>query len=72
MTSDGYPLEAIDHSADAVLIAQYMANFFVGETRQNYHRFPTQTDEDNELIYNYQPTKTSGSFVQEYFFPNNF
>jgi gamma-glutamyl hydrolase len=67
-TSEGIPNEAIDHSHDAVLASQYMANFFVDQARKSAHKFPTETEEDGALIYNYKPTKTTGSFVQEYFF----
>lgn len=65
---NGIPYEAIDHSADAVLIAQYTANFFVNEARKNNHKFATPQAEDAALIYNYVPSKTTGSFVQTYFF----
>jgi hypothetical protein len=66
--TNGIPNEAIDHSAHAVEIAQYTANFFVGETRKNVHKFATAEAEDAALIYNYAPSKTTGSFVQTYFF----
>jgi len=65
---NGIPGEAINHSAEAVLIAQYTANFFVQQARKNTHSFPTPAEEDAALIYNYKPTKTTGSFVQEYYF----
>jgi gamma-glutamyl hydrolase len=67
-TSEGIPNEAIDHSHDAVLASQYMGNFFVDQARLSSHKFPTETEEDGALIWNYQPSKTTGSFVQEYFF----
>ena len=66
--AEGIPNEAIDHSLDAVLASQYMANFFVGQARLSKHAFATEAEEDAALIYNYQPTKTTGSFVQEYYF----
>jgi hypothetical protein len=73
-TSEGIPAEAIDHSPDGVLIAQYTANFFVQQVRQNSHKFPSFAEEDAALIYNFKPSKTAsgGSFVQKYFFKNNF
>jgi hypothetical protein len=51
-----------------------MANFFVQQVRQNSHKFPSYAEEDTALIYNYKPSKTAGggSFVQKYFFKNNF
>jgi gamma-glutamyl hydrolase len=67
-TSEGIPNEAIDHSHDAILASQYMANFFVDQARLSSHKFPTETEEDATLIYNYAPSKTTGSFMQEYFF----
>lgn len=67
-TSDGVPNEAINHSPDAILVEQYTSDFFVEEARKCNHKFTSEEDEDAALIYNYQPTKTSGSFVQEYFF----
>eukprot|EP01038_Epipyxis_sp_PR26KG_P011606 gene11606-15544_t len=68
MTSSGIPKEAINHSFDAISIAQYTANFFVEQTRQNIHSFATPEEEDAALIYNYQSVKTTGSFVESYFF----
>mmetsp|Transcript_11414 Transcript_11414/g.18720 ORF Transcript_11414/g.18720 Transcript_11414/m.18720 type:complete len:323 (+) Transcript_11414:62-1030(+) len=67
-TSDGVPKEAINHSLHAIMVSQYMANFFVAQARLNKHKFATEAEEDAALIYNYEPTKTDGSFVQEYFF----
>ena len=67
-TSEGIPNEAIDHSSDAILASQYMGNFFVNQARRSLHAFPDEAQEDAALIYNYIPTKTTGSFVQEYYF----
>jgi len=64
----GVPKEAIDHSPEAVLITQYVSDVFVQHARMNTHSFPTPADEDAALIYNYSPSKTTGSFVQSYFF----
>jgi gamma-glutamyl hydrolase len=66
------PNEAINHSPNAVAVAQFTATFFVNQARQNHHKFATYQDEEKALIYNYAPSRTTGSFVQEYFFPNNF
>jgi len=67
-TSEGIPNEAIDHSHDAIFVSQYMANFFVDQARLSQHKFPDEPTEDAALIYNYAPSKTTGSFMQEYFF----
>jgi gamma-glutamyl hydrolase len=67
-TSEGIPNEAIDHSSDAILASQYVANLFVNQARLSQHRFPSEPEEDAALIDNYQPSKTTGSFMQEYFF----
>lgn len=71
-TSDGVPKEAINHSADAVAVSQYTASFFVNQARRNFHQFPTPQEEDAALIENYPPTKTTGSFMEEFFFANDF
>lgn len=64
------PKEVIDHSADAVFVGQYMANFFVKQARQNTHHFASEEAEEKALIYNYNPIDTSkiSSFEQCYFF----
>ena len=69
--ADGTPKEAINHSPDAVAVSQYTANFFVSKTRHNQHTFKDVEVENNALIYNWQPTKTSekSTFVQKYYFP---
>lgn len=70
--TDGIPNEAIDHSKDAIVVSQYTANFFVEQTRHSTHSFTSPDAESAALIYNYSPSYTTGSFVQEYFFKNNF
>ena len=67
-TSEGIPNEAINHSRDAILASQYMADFFVSQARLNKHKYASQAQEEAALIYNYAPSKTTGSFVQEYYF----
>jgi gamma-glutamyl hydrolase len=67
-TSDGIPYEVINHSFEAVMVTQYMANFFISEARKSFHSFTNETEKQNALIYNYQPVKTSDDFVQTYFF----
>ena len=72
MNADGTPYEVINHSWNAVQIAQYTANFFVQQARKSSHKFPQQNIETASLIYNYRTWPTTGDFVQKYFFPNNF
>jgi gamma-glutamyl hydrolase len=68
-TEEGMPLEATDHSKNAVFVSQYMANFFVTQAHLSDHAFPSEAVEDEALIYNYTPTRTAGTgFVQQYFF----
>lgn len=62
------PKEAINHSPEAILITQYVSDVFVQHARMNSHSFSTPAEEDAALIYNYSPSKTTGSFVQSYFF----
>ena len=66
--NDGSAYEAINHSNNAVEIAQYTTNFFNHETKKNNHHFDSEEQEDSYLIYNYKPTKTSNDFVQTYYF----
>ena len=68
MTVDGIPVEDIHHDAQAVVAAQYTADFFVRQARRNSHKYRSPAAEDEALIFNYSPTRTSGSFVQTYFF----
>lgn len=59
----------IPHSNDAVLVAQYFANFFVAEARKSTHTFGAK--ENDYLIYNYPANftgKAGGYFTQSYFF----
>ncbi len=72
-TTDGTPVEAINHSPEAILISQYIANFFVQQTRKSSHVFSSNSEEDVSLIYNYKPVKSNGgSFVQKYYFSKDF
>lgn len=66
--SNGYPLEAINHSGDAITVAQYAASFFVGEARKSDHKYFDPSVEESQLIKNYPVTKTSGDFQETYFF----
>ena len=53
-------------------VAQYFANFFVSESRKNAHKFSSEEEEEENLIYNYSPVYTGrlddSSFEQAYFF----
>jgi len=58
----------INHFVEAIATMQYVADFFIQETRKSNHSFPTQQAEDNALIYGFNPVYT-GDSVQFYFFP---
>jgi len=63
--------EVINHSTDSVLANQYVASFFVTESRRSNHSFATVALETAALIYNYQPVYTYpkvNDFEQCYFF----
>jgi len=68
LSSDGTPYEAINHSAEGILATQYVGNFFVSESRKSAHKFPTSAEEQAALIYNYPAIKTTGDFVEKYYF----
>uniref|UniRef100_A0A3Q2E2S2 folate gamma-glutamyl hydrolase n=1 Tax=Cyprinodon variegatus TaxID=28743 RepID=A0A3Q2E2S2_CYPVA len=60
----------IPHSPSAVRTTFHMAEFFVGEARKNFHKFPSKEEEDKALIYNYNPVYTGAesAFEQIYLF----
>lgn len=60
--------ENINHSYNAIQTSQYMANFFVNQTRLNKNSFAPDYDENKYLIENYIAYKTTGSFMSTYFF----
>jgi len=68
-------LEGVDKTPEAIRAMQYLADFFVTETRKNGHKFPSVEDEARSLIYNYSPVFTgndnSDPFPEEitYYFP---
>jgi gamma-glutamyl hydrolase len=66
--TNGIPNEAINHSPEAILIAQYTANFFVQQARYSNHKYKNPTDEQAALIENYVATPTTGDFMSTYFF----
>ncbi|KAG8570762.1 hypothetical protein GDO81_011405 [Engystomops pustulosus] len=60
----------ISHTAEAVQVAFYMAEFFVNEARKSQHQFTDEAQTKYPLIYNYCPTYTGNisCFEQMYFF----
>jgi len=48
-------LEAISHSKEAVMVTQYVADFFVNQARLNGHHFPSKEEEEDALIYKHSP-----------------
>ncbi|KAG7524534.1 gamma-glutamyl hydrolase-like [Solea senegalensis] len=61
---------AVAHCPSAVKTTFLMAEFFVGEARNNFHRFESEEEERNALIYNYSPVYTGPvcGIEQTYFF----
>jgi len=66
--TNGIPNEAINHSPPSIAIAQYTADFFVQQARQNTQAYSNAAAEDAALIENYAASKTTGSFMSTYFF----
>nr|CAD7445343.1 unnamed protein product [Timema bartmani] len=64
------PTRNYPHSAGAVMVAQFFANFFVDEARKSSHQFSEPTEERESLIYNFEPVHTGARsiFEQTYFF----
>ncbi|XP_076762197.1 gamma-glutamyl hydrolase-like [Xylocopa sonorina] len=63
----------IPHGANAIKIAQYFANFFVSEARKSKHKFSSEEEELENLIYNYKVKYTglkNSNFMQCYMFKN--
>ncbi|XP_055074035.2 gamma-glutamyl hydrolase isoform X2 [Misgurnus anguillicaudatus] len=58
------------HTLTAMKVSFYTAHFFVSEAMKNHHRFPSQTEEEKALIYNYQPVFNGlkSIFMQNYYF----
>ncbi|KAK7113589.1 gamma-glutamyl hydrolase-like [Littorina saxatilis] len=62
------PHYVINHSEHAIRVAQYFANFFVGQARLSSHHFPSVEEESAALIDNYDPVySTDGTFYETYF-----
>lgn len=47
--------EGINHSKQAVLVTQYVADFFVNQARLSGHHFSSKEEEDAALIYQHNP-----------------
>lgn len=62
----------ISHTANAIEVSQYFAEFFIDEARKNDNRFKDSTTEDKYVIYNFPPSFTGAkgsAFEQSYLFP---
>lgn len=71
----GRPFEHIAHSAAAVQMSQYMANFFVAQARKvkAVHSFDDPADLQKRLMYNKRTsTSAAPAFVQIYEFETKF
>ncbi|XP_055844402.1 gamma-glutamyl hydrolase A [Episyrphus balteatus] len=61
----------IPHMLEGILTSQYFAYFFVAETRKNMNKYTDPKEEENSLIYNFDPVytgKNGSSFMQQYLF----
>lgn len=60
----------IDHSPNGIKLTFYMANFFVGEARKNFHAFECEEDATKLLLFNYSPVYTGDktTYTQLYYF----
>jgi len=68
------PVLAVDHSPDAIRVAQYIANFFMVQARQNGQRFKTRQEEEANLIFHRNPVYighiVESPYEQIYLFKN--
>lgn len=68
LSADGTPYEAINHSPDGVLVAQYFANFLVAQARTSSASFGSAEAENAALFYNESTSEAEApEFVQAYF-----
>ncbi|XP_067673155.1 gamma-glutamyl hydrolase-like [Haliotis asinina] len=66
---DWNPRRDVNHGANAVLVSQYLANFFVNDARRSCHKFPSDRDAGQILIENsFMNYWDDGSFQQIYYF----
>lgn len=59
------------HSFEAIKANRYFMDFFVKESRKSMHSFTNQEEENQYVIYNYEPKFTGvlgSAFHQCYFF----
>lgn len=62
------PNYIINHDSNAVLVGQYMANFFVKEARKSQHTFPSSLVEAANLIQNYNRVYfPDGTFMENFY-----
>jgi len=62
--------EVLNHSPVAIADMQWVASLMYSQAKYNFHSFPSSEDEQNALIYNYNPVFTYSEcmdFVQCYF-----
>merc|ERR1712137_156345 len=62
--------EVLNHSPIAIADMQWVASLMYSQAKYNFHSFPSSEDEQNALIYNYNPVFTYSEcmdFVQCYF-----
>jgi len=70
------PTLHIPHSNEAIRASQEVANYFIRQARRNMHKMVNQLQEDDMVIYNYEPQFTGRhvtegeerDFDQAYFF----
>lgn len=63
------PTANCTRTTDAIVAMHYLSDFFVSETRKNFHQFPSVETETKALIYSYTPTNTLATGdMQTYFF----
>ncbi|XP_065360981.1 gamma-glutamyl hydrolase A [Calliphora vicina] len=65
------PNRNITHTSRAIKASQYFADFLVNEARRNRQQFNNESEEVQNLIYNYAPVYTAlkgSSFEQQYLF----
>eukprot|EP00904_Undaria_pinnatifida_P007943 jgi/Undpi1/4279/HiC_scaffold_17.g07645.m1 len=64
---DGTPDHVINHSKDAVLLAQMLTWFFASETRRNSHSVPSISEWEPNMFHNREVTPTGPETSQKYF-----
>ncbi|KAG9416019.1 hypothetical protein AC1031_000417 [Aphanomyces cochlioides] len=63
---DGELVKPIDHSLNAILVSQALANFFVQEARRNRHHFETASAERAVILSSHQTTYIPSPIFQEF------